>query len=110
MTRRITYALALLSQGLSAVAQSTQAQFNQVINLNGDVGHTALQTITILIGVLDGIELSAVPRWQPSGDILANTATDVGQSESSTATRQPGHRHHWQPFYATEHQFVDHSN
>jgi hypothetical protein len=38
MTLRITYALALLSGALEAAAQGIQqTQFNQVINLNGDV-------------------------------------------------------------------------
>jgi hypothetical protein len=38
MTLRLAFALALLSQGLQVTAQNIQqAQFNQVINLNGDV-------------------------------------------------------------------------
>lgn len=37
MVRRSSLVLALLSHGLDTLAQSIQSQFNQVINLNGDV-------------------------------------------------------------------------
>jgi hypothetical protein len=38
MAPRSYLLLALLSHGLNTLAQTMQAQFNQVINLNGDVG------------------------------------------------------------------------
>lgn len=38
MAPRSYLLLALLNHGLNTLAQTMQAQFNQVINLNGDVG------------------------------------------------------------------------
>lgn len=40
MTRRCYLVLALVSHGLNTLAQTLQSQFNQVINLNGDVRST----------------------------------------------------------------------
>lgn len=37
MARHSSLVLALLSHGLNTLAQTMQSQFNQVINLNGDV-------------------------------------------------------------------------
>ena len=51
MTLRITYALALVSSALEAAAQ-TQVQFNQVVNLNGDVRAHWMVVVCILISML----------------------------------------------------------
>lgn len=110
MTLRITYALALLGQGLHIAAQNIQqAQFNQVINLNGDVWVALLVYIShLLILDLDDLEFDAIPGRKQSRNILTDTTSDAGQPEPSTTTRKPGHRYYWQPLHAAEHKLSRH--
>ncbi|KIV99587.1 uncharacterized protein PV09_08764 [Verruconis gallopava] len=77
MTLRFSCALALLSQGLSVLGQTTQAQFNQVINLNGDMNLNSVQ-------FPDGSRIETFSQTQRQLLVNQNTAPLPGNQVTGT--------------------------
>lgn len=75
-----------------ALAQDQNVQFNQVVNLNGDVSLHHVQHEFILTRQTDATKQTHLPRWIKNRNVLTRTKTNSRQPEPSTTSSKPCNR------------------